>query len=390
MLCIAMGRACSWGYSMQAYLKHYQMRITALSPIFVGDGSKLGKKEYIQQGIRKPVIVPDIYKMLQTLRMLRRDNAYGAFMLETSSMSLGKWLETQQIGQQYIEKWKRYSMDPGDAFTRQNTGKKNGTPKEILCFMKDAYEKPYVPGSTLKGMLRTALLCWRIHENPECYAREVDALWKAGSMGRKVENFLDRETGALEAAVFHTLERDEKNRSNAINSIMAGLIVSDSKPIEEKQLMLSQKIDYTLRGEEKPLPILREALKPGTQIDFELSIDSALCDVTIEEILAALDYFQQVSYDCFYSRFHRGKKAKGTVWLGGGTGFLSKTVLYPLYGPQAVKLTDQVFRVSLGEMYGKHKHAKDPANGVAPHVCKCTRYRGVLYDMGMGKIEQIG
>ena len=390
MLCIAMGRACSWGYSMQAYLKHYQMRITALSPIFVGDGSKLGKKEYIQQGIRKPVIVPDIYKMLQTLRMLRRDNAYGAFMLENSSMSLGKWLETQQIGQQYIEKWKRYSMDPGDAFVRQNTGKRDGTPKEILCFMKDVYEKPYVPGSTLKGMLRTALLCWRIHENPERYAREVDALRKAGGMGGSRRNFMSRETGALEAAVFHTLERDEKNRSNAINSIMAGLIVSDSKPIEEKQLMLSQKIDYTLRGEEKPLPILREALKPGTQIDFELSIDSALCDVTIEEILDALDYFQQVSYDCFYSRFHRGKKAKGTVWLGGGTGFLSKTVLYPLYGPQAVKLTDQVFRVSLGKKYDEHKHAKDPANGVAPHVCKCTRYRGVLYDMGMGKIERIG
>ena len=36
---------------MEEYLKHYTLRITALSPIHVGDGTKLGKKEYIQQGM---------------------------------------------------------------------------------------------------------------------------------------------------------------------------------------------------------------------------------------------------------------------------------------------------------------------------------------------------
>ncbi len=376
---------------MQNFLKHYQLRITALSPIHVGDGSKLGKKEYIQQGIRKPVIVPDIHKMLQTLCLLRRENAYAEFVLNDNRMPLGKWLETQNIGQQYINSWKRYSMDPGDAFVRQSTGRNDATPKEILCFMKDAYDKPYVPGSTLKGMLRTALLCQRIHENPEKYAQELRALSQAAGQRGSRNSFMSRETTALETAVFHTLNRDEKKQSNAVNSIMAGFIVSDSKPIDEKQLMLAQKIDYTLRGEEKKLPILREALKPGTQIDFELTIDTRLCDATMEEILSALEYFRKVSDERFYSRFQRtASRLPGTVWLGGGTGFLSKTILYPLYGAEAVKLTDQVFRVSLGKIYDKHKHAKDLANNVAPHICKCTRYNGKLYDMGLGKIEVIG
>ena len=87
-------------------------------------------------------------------------------------------------------------------------------------------------------------------------------------------------------------------------------------------------------------------------------------------------------------RFHRGTKEKGTVWLGGGCGFSTKSVLYPMFGRKAVRIIDQVYRNTLPpKVYSQHKHAKDVGLGVAPHVCKCTKYQGKLYDMGMGRIE---
>ena len=375
---------------MQDFLQHYNMRITAMSPIHVGDGSKIGKKEYIQMGMRKPIVVPDMNKMFQTLRTMRRDNAYAEYMLnEYDKKGLGQWLQDQRIPDKTIEGWKRYSMDPGDAFVRQNDGKRAATPKEIVTFIKDSYEKPYVPGSTIKGMLRNAILCYRIHENPSAYKGKTDELASASRMGGKGKSFLQKETGRLEKAVFNTLEREGTRPDDEVNSIMAGFIVSDSKPIDEKQLMLAQKIDVTLKGEEKSLPILREALKPGTAIDFELTIDTRICDITIEELLAALDYFNQVSNKYFYSRFKRGNTRKDIVWIGGGTGFLSKTILYPVYENQAIQIVDKVFRSTLGKNYDIHKHARDIQNGVAPHVCKCTRYNGKLYNMGMGRIEVI-
>ena len=67
--------------------------------------------------------------------------------------------------------------------------------------------------------------------------------------------------------------------------------------------------------------------------------------------------------------------------------FLSKTVIYPLFGSRAVKVVDNIYRNTLGPSYGKHKHTKDLGLKIAPHVCKCTRYREKLYDMGMGRIE---
>lgn len=372
---------------MQDYLKEYQMRITALSPIYVGNGMKIGKKEYIQQGETAPVIVPDMVKMFSTLHRLNKEQAYEEFMLNEKRIGLGQWLKEQKISRQYIESWKRYSMDAGDAFVRRNTGRRDETPKEIMCFMKDAYECPYISGSTLKGMFRTALLCWRVYKNRDKYKQELSNLVRATDYKGKKKTYLQKETETLETAVFHTLGRDDKRQMNAVNSIMSGFVVSDSKPISENQLILARKIDYNLYHEEKNLPILRETLAPGTQIDFSITIDNTICDVTIEELMEALEYFKKTVYDNFYAKFGRGCTVDGTVWLGGGTGFLSKTILYPLYGRQAVKLTDEVFHVTLGDNYNKHKHYDDIENGVSPHVCKCTRYQGKLYDMGAGKIE---
>ena len=46
-----------------------------------------------------------------------------------------------------------------------------------------------------------------------------------------------------------------------------------------------------------------------------------------------------------------------------------------------------VFKNTLGKNYVVHKHTKDLQLKLAPHVCKCTKYQGKLYHMGMGRIE---
>lgn len=370
---------------MHDYLEHHHVRITALAPIHVGDGKKISKKEYIQlKGIRGPIIIPDMLKMVQTLGKHNLIPAYENFMLNEYRKDLGEWLLEKHISTDEIEKWARYTMNPGEAFVKKG---KDTPKKEIMAFVKDAYNKPYVPGSTLKGMLRTAILCYRIIQNPAKYKRETDQLLIAANGKGTRTRFLSSETKNLETAEFHKLKRNTVDWKNAVNSIMSGFIVSDSTPIEETQLILAQKIDYSLKGIERSLPLLREAIKPGTQIDFEITIDKSICDIQIEEIVAALKFFNKISNEFFYSKFHRGNMADDTVWLGGGTGFLSKTLLYPVFGKRALGIADKTFQITLNGLYHKHKHDTDKARGVSPHCCKCTRYNGKLYDMGMGRIE---
>ncbi len=374
---------------MQDYLQHYQMKLTVLSPIYVGSGQVIDKKSYIQyDGSKSPVIIPNREKMIQDLCRLHKEQAYEQFILGQSrgrEDSLAMWLNNQKIDRARVEGWTSYTMDAGDAFIKPGGGK--GTCKEICAFCKDAYGMPYIPGSTLKGMIRTALLAWEIEKDPSAYAGKLRDLERASTIKNGRNKYLKIETDRIETQAFHTLQRQEKKPQDAVNSVMSGLIIGDSRPIPVEQLVLCQKIDYSLRGEEKPLPILREAIKPETEVIFDLTIDTKILPYTLADIQKALDCYQQDCYDYFYKRFRRGRNEKGIVWLGGGTGFVSKTILYNAFEERGVKVTDQVFQMTLGKKYKEHKHDGDRNLGIAPHVCKCTRYGGKLCDMGMGRLE---
>ena len=73
----------------------------------------------------------------------------------------------------------------------------------------------------------------------------------------------------------------------------------------------------------------------------------------------------------------------GNLYLGGGNGFVSKTVLYPLLGEKGVYQVSKI----LDLQFWKHKHKQDVHRGVSPHTVKCTEYRGELYEMGACNME---
>lgn len=375
---------------MKSFLKHYRIKIHTLSPVFIGNGDKIGKKEYIYLPTDHKIIIPDLEIMYASLMKKRKANAYQEYMIKNSKDDLSVWLRQQGIFRREYEQWKKYEIDAGDI---PLTGDqfRSAKAKEIACFIKDAYGYPYVPGSSIKGMFRTALLSWEIRRHPDQYKSLTENLRNNARKKGKRNSFLSKDTSELETMAFHEYRsEDSKTKTklgDAVNDRLSGLHVSDSVPIPMDALTLCQKIDLTLNKKEKPLPILWETLRPGTDIFFEISIDTMIFPYDIENILEALSEFQNICYKYFYCQFQRGTQERNVVWLGGGTGFLSKTVLYSLFGREALQITDQVFRNTLDRKYDEHKHEKDVFLGVAPHVCKCTRYQGKLYDMGMGQIE---
>lgn len=377
---------------MQDYLEYHRLKIMALAPIFVGDGNSIDKKEYIRLTNQKKVIIPDTKKMFADITVMGKTRSFTDYMLDDTKKTLGQWIVDQRISEKYINAWTAYTLDAADAFKMTYRNEKPNSPKEIRTFVKDAYGMPYIPGSTIKGLIRTALIVSEVKKHPERFKNELQALRNSARSNteRRVspKTFLRKETEAIEVSVFNILNRNSKLK-DAVNSVMSGIIVSDSAPIQVKQLTLSQKIDYSTEGNVNALPILRESIIPGTEVLFDLTIDKNICKYTLEEILNALDELQQSSYELFYRKFGRGSNEDGTVWIGGGAGFLSKTLLYAVYGEEAVEIADAVFRKTIANNYNLHKHNIYVRKGLSPHVCKCTMYHGQLYDMGMGKIEVV-
>lgn len=365
---------------MNQYLKKYQIILHTESPVFIGSGKCMNKKEYIFD--KGTVYVPDFEKMFSFMQRNNLLEKYQDYLLNDKRDFAG-WLRNNQIKLKDCMPWIDYMLSGGDAVFEEK-GK-----KEVHTFMKDSYGCPYIPGSSLKGAIRTALLSQNILSNKQRYGKIAQDVMGAQLNNRK--SMLQRECGSLERNAFYKIQRvDEKGReirNNAVNDIMSGIRVSDSKPLDSSCLILCQKVDENTRGEERKMPLLRECLKPGTTVTFELTIDSSLTSLTPEDIMEAIDTFAKNNKQCFESAFKtKIGLQSGSILLGGGAGYQTKTVSYALLGnnPRSVKRISQIIDATLAKkMRDQHKHYMDARLGVSPHTIKCTYYRQKKYLMGV-------
>jgi len=362
---------------MKEYLKAYKARIHVMSPTFVGSGKEINKKEYRLSGEEQKVVIYDPGKFYQLMQKAGKASRYEDYLLRGNS-NLEMWMQDNRVGNSDVADAVRYSVSWGDRLQLGNSR------TQIMEFCKDPYGKPYVPGTSIKGMLRTILLGYEISKNSNRYG-EPSTQIRSFKTERPSNKAYQNSTKEVESIAFNTLGRDEKSKKNAVNDILQGLIISDSKPIELDRLVLCQKIEYHINGEEKPLNLLRECLCPGTDIEFAVTIDSSSCPYDANTIMAAIKKFNEMYYNCFLSKFGLKENPDDTVYLGGGVGFVSKTFIYPMFGAvEGVKVTQKVFENTLKtRIFTEHGHKKDIMNGVSPHILKYTKYKKGKHQMGM-------
>lgn len=367
------------------------MELKTIGPLFIGSGISIGKKEYIYNPDKGLVLVPDVTAMYIGLQKLRLERKYQEYLLAgNTGMDLGKWLFENKVKPVTYNPWIRYTLLGGDHL---RSGKR---PVAIDCFTKDSYGLPYVPGSSIKGTLRTILLAYELIQNPQKYqdiGRDIPGNAERAKPGKKV---LHPDVQKLEESVFHTLNRKTPwgkpvPTKDAVNDCLSGLIISDSEPLPLKSLTLCQKLDRSVDGNyNNSINTLRESIKPGTPIHFQLTIDETLCRYTIEDIRQAVQKFGEAYYSLFLSSFKgTDRPGEDTVWLGGGAGFFTKTVLYPLLGKEkglttAVTIFDKTLSPKAKR---EHKHDLDIKKGVSPHMIKFTEYEGKTYQIGMCKLS---
>lgn len=368
---------------MKQYLKSYRVVLRTVGPVFVGSGREIGKKEYVFLN-RGLVGIPDIQRLYGELAKRKKEAAFEDYLLENRSMDLTLWLKKQKIGTDEVCPFLKYTLDCGDAVMEKGVGR-----LQVLECIKDAYGKPYLPGSSLKGMFRTVLLGADIGKHPEKYQRERKGLKRNADTGTSRVNYLKRDICGVENTAYRLLNREGTKPGDAVNDLLQGLAVSDSEPLSVDDLVLCQKVDLHTNGTERRLPILRECIKPGTEIRFTLTVDTGICKLSGTLLMEAVRAFMESYYRNFAAAFASAEKPKANyVLCGGGCGFVSKTVIYPLYGRQeGIRLTQKIFEKT--RVPKVHKHDRDREYGASPHTMKCTKYQGKTLQMGMCRIESI-
>lgn len=369
------------GFMKNSNYDYYKVILKTKGPVHIGSGLKLSKKEYIHDRINRKIIVPSFEKMYMDIRKRKLEAKFQEYILEESGYLYG-WLHNNGFSENDYKRWTKYEFDCRDSSIDK------GKPIEISTFMKDAYEKPYIAGSTLKGLLRTALLSGDILNCDNKYVninRRIEEKLREAKNGK---GLLKAEAFNLETMRFNTLGRNE-DKNNKANDIMSCIVISDSVPLNTKDLVLCQKVDVSVDGREKKINLLRECIRPDTEIVFSMEIlkGTGIDDKVIKE---ALSSFGKLYFDRYVSKFpHHSPYEHNDIWIGGGVGFHSKTVINSLYNSnnKSLNIIDEILKKRIGKIYYTHKHNRNREIGVAPHILKMTKYCGRNYQMGLASIK---
>lgn len=363
---------------MREFQKTFRIELTTMSPVFIGDGRSLGKKDYIRKG--DILYVPDMHRMYEGLKKRNLLSAYEEFILDNQRGDLGSWLNSRKVSWGEINSWTRYTLKTGDLTSRLT---------QLNTFIKDPYNNPYIPGSSLKGAFRTILLAYILGREKDDFEGKRTEIREEAFSSRDGRNYyLKNTTRELEVQAFNRLDRLNKRGKdieNAVNDFMSGMRISDSRPLSTETLVMCEKMDMLPSGAFKTPNVARECLRPHTKVEFDLTLDEAF-PFSVDEIMDAVRCFCTRYLNCFYKYFYKQNHDLlppriNYIWLGGGVGYVSKTVIYNLLDrDDRVRTAAEIMQRTVKDP--RHGHQKDVDMGVSPHMLKCTKCEGKFYEFG--------
>lgn len=384
----------------------YKMAVEILTPVNIACNEVLKANEYLYDAKTSTVYFLNQmmwHKFIYTHNLFDK---YERYIKSSSEKSLYEWL--QSFGYKINDVKLAIKSK---TFAHVNVLKNKNTLNEIMLQSKLIDGTPFIPGSSIKGVIRTAILYDLLNKNREIkkrYWNEIKSL-RSSMKSAQINKYLisdinkdiNKKATNLEVALLHKLNlSSNKKKGNAIFSVMRGIIVGDSEHINQAVPMeMLQKIDLGLNKDVdagKELPVFRECILPKAKFNFQLKIDKTMTKEiginSIDDLLRILQNYFDFVNDIFKSAF--GKRCEhlfdeingGNIYLGSNTGFLTKTLVMALADrkEEAVDFIRDLLDMNFNGKKTKHNGKKDTK--ISPRTLKATKYKGNTILMGVAKI----
>lgn len=372
---------------MQDYLKKYEVTITTKGPIYIGSGNTINKKEYYIDTDEERVYLFNPIKIFKEILKRGLEEKYIKYMHSPGiPMNLGEFLNKNGIGIMKVKQMAEYSISAANLEESIHDFKKKS--RNINTFISEAGNNKYIPGSSLKGALRTALIVDEIYRNKFEYNKfsEISMDIEKDAYSKRIKN-IGNYAEKIENKALRTLNRKDTKKEDPVNDIMSCIRVGDSEVIPNENMTLCQRIDKfqsKLNDDNfiNILPIYYECIKPNVSIKTNITIDTSLSnDISIDRIKRAIATYSKVLDDEFNSKFDSEYCCENVMFIGGYTGYPSKTLLYSLLDDNKLDIIRRVINSN-----SKHDHLKDE---ISPRTMKFSKYLGKEEsgDYEIGRIE---
>jgi CRISPR type III-A-associated RAMP protein Csm5 len=378
-----------------------KMCLKVVTPINISDGIVLGAKDYLYDSRRQKVFFLNLHQwhmFIYKHMLLEKYESYLANFRD--KQSLLEWLQMQGYD---IDDVRTVITSEAQATVNLMDNEKKKTLNDINRHIQQPEGSLYVPGSSIKGVFRTAILYSLLQKRQDIkvkYWRQIQE--KISSNYFKPYRDFNKLISDLENEFLHTLRLVDGNirSNNAVCSVMRGLQVSDTYASRNMQTAILQKVDGGFdkfgKASPKKLPIFRECMLPKAELFFDVKIEKAVMSTiginTVDDLLKATHSFFAAVTDLLQQAFEKEYQeafqgvAAGNMFLGGNTGFLSKTLLAMLAPDKDT--AKNTIKVLLDKSFKTHKHLlRDKV--IAPRTLKCTNYNGKLMLMGVAEVRKV-
>lgn len=399
---------------MNGQIVRQEYELTCIAPVHVGSGQKLKSFEYLYDRRKDEVAFLNESKWIALLAQHDLMDAFadavmsGAFLRQ----SIREWLLDHQIKEGELRTIILRRAASAPLITKERGRTKLN---DIVAQTTLADGRPYIPGSTIKGALRTGMLYYAIRRDPARFRSTWQEILRSlREPLRNQKKTSDCMMSRVEQTLLHTLcLSDDVKTGDAVSSAMRGLRVSDAVGTVRDTVVL-QKVDATTKKKRQgenvsELPLFRECIPAGTKLRFAVTADLSMLETadirSLDEALAGVRAYTADGLRRLAAVFGGGyyrplfdEAKEADVLLGGGTGFLSKTLVYALAGSDEEAHTfiasylDAAFQTRnrrTGQREPAHRH-KELDGKISPRTLKRAVMGQDDWIMGLCSIRGIG
>jgi len=297
-------------------MKRYRLYGEVLTPIHIGSGVVIEPYEYMISEDRLYKI--DLAELLISLEDTEREEILG--LLEKDILGFRGFIRNRVDLSRYSQFSVRVSSKVSHLYEEKLDELKN---QLLIGLFIRSLNQPYIPGSSLKGALRTAVIFHLIS-------------------GKTGERFSDRLEGNILGCLDNRGFLDPSSDPFRAIKIRDVSLEKDSTAIEEIETFRNDGGILKDMG----MQVIKEVVSPKTSFETELLIDDDLfrknrdmgrrlnteifinaCSDFYQQVIdGEMDYFKRTEIASNYERFLQLDKGEFLLRLGWGSGFNSTTV----------------------------------------------------------------
>lgn len=388
------------GWIMSNRIDHAKLSLTIVSPTNIGGPEKLTTKDYMYNYDAGEVYLLNNYEWF---RFLARHNKLAEFeiymqneMVRPNGRTMYDWAKNTIGASQLTKDVLGPAIGSIMRSSIYNEGRKNSL-NDITPQICGANEEVYIPGSSIKGVIDSAIISHMLRNNKAFRStvqrelRKVLDVYKRKNARNLFKDIFKMVNLAILKHI-HVLTNNEGKPFKAIlASAFRGISVSDAMPMGAIQTEVLKKEDSCVDEDgTHEISVHRECILPNQKFSFTLTLDTAMTKeidiISVDQVLAILQEDFDATHKLLASKFKKVSPSifkaleSANAYIGSNTGFIQKTIIMAAFIDDE-KTGIDIIKAILDVNFQNAEHdSKD--RFMAPRAIKLVKWNGNYYEMG--------